>query len=209
MLSCRTPPSSLPAPYQDTDSSTNGAPTPFPTAVSCQAEMRVYPSTKLAGMFSAQILAALIIPKVGAIYPSICPVFSRISKVQKRCILLLTPTAAKDACEPSPSESARSQHSCSCSPASRAQHHTAQPKPSPATLLLPLSFLCKSMKSFQYCREAHYAGNASDNACPWMAWRMKAVVKRRCCEMGWAGLPPALKGSHLPSCCVRAGETGM
>lgn len=66
-------------------------------------------------------------------------------KEKERCVLLSTPAAARAAREPSPSESKRSQHSCSSSPdegqaprllspaAPRAQRCTAQPQPFPAT----------------------------------------------------------------------------
>lgn len=65
-------------------------------------------------------------------------------KEKERCVLLSTPAAARAAHEPSPSESKRSQRSCSSSPdegqvprplspaAPRAQRCTAQPQPFPA-----------------------------------------------------------------------------
>lgn len=184
------------APYQDTDSSTNSAPTPFPAAVNCQAEMRVCPSPKLAGMFSPQILAALIISKVGAIYPSICPVFSRISKGRRGG---MHPSVDSYSCQgclqalaiwicPQPAQLLLQPCSQGSAPHSSAQAIPCHPPP--ASFLLMQIYEKLSVR-----REAHYAGNAT-TCVPkrhegWRLWLKGDAVR-------WDGqVYPQLQRAHV------------
>lgn len=53
---------------------------PYSMGMHCHVEMRACPSLKLGQMFCSNIFAALSVSKAGAVHPSICPLFSRLSK---------------------------------------------------------------------------------------------------------------------------------
>lgn len=130
----------------------------------CQVETRGCPSPKL-----AQLLAALSPSTPGATYPSAYPSILKNIKEKERCVLLSTPAAARAACEPLPSESKRSQHSCSSSPTrAKLLACSAQQLPglraaqlSPSHSLPPLLPLLLSYEKLSIGRAALHARNVT------------------------------------------------